>query len=135
MFTFESKQVVFEGLLRPFSGRLVDVNVAVDTAEQADAPTRYWTLSQDAADLRDPENSPGVSMWAFLLASAQTQRLNEISIYAQRGASSKEMRLLYMNDFALTIWKQMQKGVKITGRLQRPPRTAVLSFGMPFANS
>lgn len=134
MFSVEIKTVVFDGPLRPFAARLVDV-VSVSPAEQQYPSTRYWMLSQSVAELRDPENSPGVSMWAFLLASAQTQRLNEISIYVQRGHSSEQMRLLYMNDRALTIWRQMQKSVKVRGRLKRPPPTAVLSFGMPFANS
>ena len=136
MFRFESKEVVFQGLLRPFSARLVQPSAAsAPPAEQLDPPTRYWILSQDLAEVQDRENSPGLSMWGFLLASGQVDRLNEISIYVQRGTSSEEMRLLYMNDVALAIWKEMQKPLTIVGRLQRPPRAAVLSFGMPFARA
>ena len=72
-------------------------------------------------------------MWPYLLASAQTQRLNEISIYVEHGTTPDKIRFLYFNDVALAIWGEMNKGVKVMGRLRRPPRGAVLSFGMPFS--
>ena len=131
MQTFQIKQTVFHGALRP-----LDAPVVETPAEMVPEPpiaARYWAIAQSLADLRDPQNSPSVCMWGFLLASAQTQRLNEISIYVGRGTTREEIRFLYMNDCALSIWRQMEKPVRIKGRSHRPPRAAVLSFGMPFA--
>ena len=131
MFTFESNQTVYEGILQPALALLSDEHPKANP--QADQPARYWTISQSREDLADVENSPSVSMWNYLLASAQTQLLNQISIYVQRGTTSNQTRLLYMNDVALELWKRMGKNIKVTGRGHRPPRAAILSFGMPFS--
>lgn len=129
--SFESKNIVFRGTLKASPEAVSKADA--ESSSKGQQPTRYWTLAQSCDDLRDPENSPSVSMWDFLLASAQTRRLNEISIYVEHGTTSQDLRFLYLNDFALTIWKQMEKPIRITGRLERPPRTALLSFGMPYA--
>ena len=140
MFTHETKSVVFSGLLRPRDESTAAVKTALETeaAElelcRAAKSMRYSILVQSSDDLRDQENSPSVSMWPYLLASAQTQRLNEISIYAEKGTTADKMRFLYLNDFALSVWAEMKKDTTVLGRLHRPPRGAVLSFGMPFAD-
>jgi hypothetical protein len=72
-------------------------------------------------------------MWPYLLSSDQTRRLNSISVYTDRGTSSTQTRLLYMNAGALRVWREMGMPVNIVGETNRPPRTAMLSFGMPFA--
>ena len=131
---FESKNIVYQGTLRASAAFVPGTEAELFPSDpEPGKATRYWTLAQSSADLRDPENSPSVSMWHFLLASEQTRRLNEISIYVEHGTCSEEIRFLYLNDFALTIWKQMEKPIRITGRLERPPRAAVLSFGKPYA--
>ena len=59
--------------------------------------------------------------------------MNSISIYQEPGTTAENMRFLYLNDTALALWSEMGKGVEVLGRLRRPPRTAVLAFGMPFS--
>lgn len=141
MSTHETKSVVFNGVLRPRdSAATVPATPAADATPdrlelcRPEKPMRYNVLSQSSDDLRDPSNSPSVSMWPYLLASAQTQRLNEISIYTEKGTTADKMRFLYLNDVALSLWAEMKKDTQILGRLHRPPRGAVLSFGMPFAD-
>lgn len=102
--------------------------------EGTEARTFYSILLQSREDIDDPSKSPAIMMWPYLLASAQTQRLNESSIYVEHGATAEKIRFLYFNDFALSIWQEMRKGGPVLGRLHRPPRSAVLSFGMPFAD-
>jgi len=72
-------------------------------------------------------------MWPYLLNSAQTQRLNQISVYADRGTSREQTRLLYMNASALNLWREMGMSVTVIGESHRPPHSALLSFGMPFS--
>jgi len=38
-----------------------------------------------------------------------------------------------MNADALSVWREMGIGVTIIGESHRPPRSAMLSFGMPFS--
>src|SRR6201999_3765074 len=95
--------------------------------------TFYSVISQSRDEMDDVDNSPSVSMWPYLLSSDQTQRLNEISVYTERGITTEKMRFLYLNVFALVIWEKMGKGVRVMGRLRRPPRGAAWSFGMPFS--
>ncbi len=97
------------------------------------AAPHYTMLSQSRDDLRDLQNSPSLSMWPYLLQSAQTQMLNSISIYAETGSTPAHTRTLYMNAGALTIWREMGKSAHVIGEANRPPRTATLSFGMPFS--
>lgn len=137
MSSFEVKQTVFHGVLPVAAARPVAEragNAAPDHRTQpADAPTYYSVVGQSRTDLDDPQNSPSVSMWPYLLASTQRERLNEISIYVERGNSPSTLRYLYFNDVALALWEEMGKKAWVVGRLHRPPRTAVLSFGMPFS--
>ena len=93
----------------------------------------YTVLAQSRDELLILENSPSVSMWPYLLNSAQTRLLNQISIYAERGSSREQSRLLYMNAGALSIWREMAMSVTVIGESFRPPRTALLCFGMPFS--
>jgi hypothetical protein len=136
MTTYEMKDVVFYGTLQAAPKRAVtqDMGSGLELCRHAQQPTRYSILSQSRQDLDKPDNSPAISMWPYLLASAQTQRLNEISIYTEKGTTSDKVRFLYLNDFALHIWGEMHKSVQVMGRLHRPPRGAVLSFGMPFSD-
>lgn len=135
MSTHEVKKVVFHATLQPAEGIAAEseTSSSIQLCRHSEKPTHYSILSQSREDLQNPENSPSVSMWPYLLASAQTQRLNEISIYAEHGTTPDKIRFLYLNDFALTIWAEMSHGIQVMGRLYRPPRGAVLSFGMPFS--
>jgi len=60
--------------------------------------------------------------------------LTRISIYSQRGESSEEIRLLYMNEIAYSTWKAMGKDPHVIGSQHRPPTTALLTFGVPFSD-
>jgi hypothetical protein len=97
------------------------------------ASANYTILAQSRDEVMVPENSPSVSMWPYLLESAQARRLNRISVYTERGTSRDQTRLLYMNADALRVWRQMGMPLTIIGEAHRPPRTALLSFGMPFS--
>jgi len=97
------------------------------------ASANYTILAQSRDELSVPENSPSVSMWPYLLSSAQTRRLNEISIYSARGSSGEQTRLLYMNAGALRMWSEMRMPATIIGESHRPPQGASLCFGMPFS--
>jgi len=63
----------------------------------------------------------------------QAQLLTTISVYAQRGEASAQVRLLYMNAVALRIWKAMGKQANPIDAQHRPPKTALLVFGVPFS--
>ena len=93
----------------------------------------YQIIAQCAEDVQNIENAPAVSMGPYLLKSGQVRLLATISIYSLRGDSREQMRLLYMNAAALQVWKEMGKVPKIVGALFRPPRTALLTFGVPFS--
>ena len=130
----EYKVVVFKGVIRPKLRPMpVDGRETFEGRHDSRGQTHYSILSQSREELDVLDNSPSVSMWPYLLASSRTEHLNEISVYTERGISSERMRFLYMNDFALAVWASMGKGVKVMGRLRRPPRGATWSFGMPFS--
>lgn len=97
------------------------------------SPANYTIVVQSRNEVMVPENSPSISMWPYLLISAQTQRLNKISVYTGRGVSREQSRLLYMNASALSVWREMGTPATIIGEAHRPPRSAMLSFGMPFS--
>jgi hypothetical protein len=78
-------------------------------------------------------NAPAISMGQYQIESDQVKLLTTISIYAQHGESRDQMRLPYMNAPALLIWKAMGKQPKLIGSLHRPPKTALLAFGVPFS--
>ena len=84
-------------------------------------------------DVQNIENAPAVCMGPYLLKSGQTSLLRTISIYSLRGQSREQMRILYMNETAMRVWKEMGKAPKIVGALVRPPHTALHIFGVPFS--
>ncbi|WP_052200753.1 hypothetical protein [Terriglobus sp. TAA 43] len=136
MTTYQTKDVVYYGLLQPAPKRAwaTEAPVGLELCRHPQQPPRYSILSQSREELDNPENTPAISMWPYLIASDQTKRLNEISIYSEKGTTSDKLRFLYLNDFALSIWDEMNKHIQVMGRLHRPPRCAVLSFGMPFSD-
>jgi len=96
-------------------------------------PANYTIVAQSRDELMEPENSPSVSMWPYLVGSAQARWLNEISIYSARGKSREQSRLLYMNAGALRTWREMGMAATVIGESHRPARDAMLCFGMPFS--
>jgi hypothetical protein len=96
-------------------------------------PLNYSVLIQTADELREIQNSPSVSMWPYLVISAQTQLINTISIYMQRGDTTDRARVLYMNTTALKVWNSMDRATEAVGEVHRPPKSAQLIFGMPFS--
>lgn len=93
----------------------------------------YEIVAQSVEEVQDIQNAPAISMGPYLIESGQTQLLTTISIYARRGESREQVRLLYMNAVALRIWKAMGKQPNLIGAQHRPPRTALLAFGVPFS--
>jgi hypothetical protein len=102
-------------------------------AERTPAALNYQIVAQSADDVQNIENAPAVSMGPYLLKSGQISLLTTISVYSLRGESREEVRLLYMNAVALRVWEEMGKAPKIVGVQFRPPRTALLAFGVPFS--
>lgn len=95
--------------------------------------SNYDIVAQSAEEVQNIQNAPAVSMGPYLIESGQTQLLTTISIYSQRGDHRDQVRLLYMNDVALRIWKAMGRQPNLIGAEHRPPRTALLTFGAPFS--
>jgi hypothetical protein len=93
----------------------------------------YGIVSQSAEEVQNIENAPAVSMGPYLIDSGQTQLLTTISVYTQRGEERQQIRLLYMNAVAFRIWKSMGKQPNLIGARHRPPKTALLAFGVPFS--
>lgn len=93
----------------------------------------YHVLSQSAKEVQDLVNAPAVTVGPYLLETRQTQLLSSISIYSARGESREQLRLLYMNEPALSIWKEMSRPIRIIGHSKRPPAIAALEFGVPFS--
>jgi hypothetical protein len=93
----------------------------------------YTIVAQSRDQVMVANNSPSVSMWPYLINSAQTQRLSTISIYEDRGTSHGQLRLLYMNAGALSLWREMGMIVTVVGESHRPPPGARLAFGMPLS--
>ena len=102
-------------------------------AEHASTSLIYQIVAQSAEDVQSVENAPAVSMGPYLIKSGQTSLLKTLSIYSLRGENREQIRLLYMNAQAIQIWKQMGKMPKIVGARTRPPRTALLTLGVPFS--
>jgi hypothetical protein len=96
-------------------------------------PLNYSILQQSAEELRETENSPSVSMWPYLVDSDQTELLRTISIYVEKGDTTERARVLYMNAPALEVWKKMNKATGTVGEVHRPPKSALLLFGVPFS--
>jgi len=93
----------------------------------------YEIVAQSAEEVQNIQNAPAVSMGPYLIDSGQTQLLTTISIYAQRGETREQTRLLFMNAVALRIWTVMGKQPKLIGAQHRPDKTALLAFGVPFS--
>jgi hypothetical protein len=93
----------------------------------------YQIVAQSTEEVQDIQNAPAISMGPYLIESEQVKLLTTISIYTQQGESRDQVRLLYMNSAALLIWKAMGKQPKLIGFLHRPPKTALLAFGVPFS--
>ena len=93
----------------------------------------YQTIAQSVEDVQNVENAPAVSMGPYLLESGQIRLLTSVSVYSLRGENREQIRLLYMNAAAIQVWKEMGKTPKIIGAQVRPPRTALLAFGVPFS--
>lgn len=93
----------------------------------------YGTIAQTASDVQDVQNSPAISMGPYLIISGQTRLLRSISIYSERGRSTQQVRLLYMNAVALGVWREMGKRTQIIHVQKRPPRAAQLAYGVPFS--
>ena len=96
-------------------------------------PLNYSILEQTAEEIGETENSPSVSMWPHLLQCDQTGLVPQISIYTQSGGARERARILYMNAVALGVWIAMGKAAVVVGEVHRPPRSALLVFGMPFS--
>jgi hypothetical protein len=103
------------------------------TAKQPRLVEYYETIAQTAHELRDTENSPAISMTPHLIVSGQMALLRSISIYSERGGTPEQVRLLYMNQTALSVWRSMGKSPNAIGSQKRPPRTASLAYGVPFS--
>jgi hypothetical protein len=101
-------------------------------AKKADIAPNYQIIVQSAEDVQNIENAPAVAMGPYLIKCGNTALLRTISIYAARGESREEVRLLYMNAPAIRVWEEMGRAPKIIGARFRPPKTALLTFGVPF---
>ena len=88
-------------------------------------------MAQSVEEVQDTQNAPAVSMGPYLIESEQTQPSTTISIYSQHGESREQIRLLYMNAVALRVWKAMGRQPSLIGAQHRPPRNALLAFGVP----
>ncbi len=93
----------------------------------------YNVLSLTAAEIADLGNAPAVAITPYLLETKQTSLLRVISIYAKRGDSRDQFRLLYMNEPALALWREMGNIANVIGQAKRPPSNAALVFGVPFS--
>ena len=93
----------------------------------------YTVIAQSAEEVQNIQNAPSISMGAYLAANELIRQLTTLSVYTLRGASREQIRLLYMNATALEIWKTMGKTPTVIGSVHRPPRTALLAFGVPFS--
>jgi hypothetical protein len=102
-------------------------------AKHSVATLNYQIVAQSAEDVQNIQNAPAVSIGPYLIESGQNRLLTAISIYSLRGESREQVRLLYMNATAIQVWKRMGKTPKIIGEQSRPPRTALLAFGVPFS--
>lgn len=94
----------------------------------------YEVVAQNADEVQDLENAPPFSMGPYLIKSGQMQLMTTISIYSERGASCDQVRLLYMNASALQVWRAMGRTPTLIGAQHRPPRTALLMYGVPFSD-
>ena len=92
----------------------------------------YEIVAQSADEVQDIRNAPALSMGAYLEETGQARLLTSISIYSQLGDGREQIRLLFMNSVAFLIWEAMGKHPRLIGAQHRPPKTALLTFGVPF---
>jgi hypothetical protein len=128
----KSKKKIMDSPRYPVSHTSNDLLSSLD-GELRRKPLNYEIVAQSAQEVQDIQNAPAVSMGPYLIESGQTQLLTTISIYSERGQCQEQLRLLYMNAIALRIWKDMGKRPNLIGAQHRPPRTALLTFGVPFS--
>ena len=93
----------------------------------------YEIVAQSADEVQDIRNAPALSMGAYLEETGQARLLTSISIYSRLGDSREQIRLLFMNSVAFLIWQAMGKYPKLIGAQHRPPKNALLTFGIPFS--
>lgn len=110
-----------------------DLWSTLDAMHQPEA-MNYEVVAQNADEVQDLENAPPFSMGPYLVSSGQMQLMTTISIYSERGASRDQVRLLYMNASALLVWRAMGRIPTLIGAQHRPPRTALLMYGVPFSD-
>jgi hypothetical protein len=118
---------------QPDSGPTSDDLLRDLVAKHSRGNVNYQIVAQSAEDVQNIENAPAVSIGPYLLKSGQTQLLTTISVYSLRGESPEQIRMLYMNAAAIHVWEEMGREPKIIGEQVRPPRTALLAFGVPFS--
>jgi hypothetical protein len=94
----------------------------------------YVIIAQSSDEVQNVRNALSFSIGPWLIESGQTELLTTISIYSERGASREQVRLLYMNEAAVRIWKAMGNSPTMIGAQHRPPRTALLMYGVPFSD-
>jgi hypothetical protein len=124
------------GVLRGFPGSSLETsNDLLFTLHgvYSPRPLNYEIVAQSADEVRDIRNAPALSMGTYLEESGQMRILTTISIYSELGDSREHVRLLFMNRIALLIWQAMGKHPMLIGAQHRPPKTALLTFGVPFA--
>ncbi len=92
----------------------------------------YHLITQSAREVLQPENAPARTMCDYLMQTDQSALTSTISIYTLRGETVQELRLLYMNDQALKVWREMGHEVEVVETTKRPARKAELCFGVPF---
>lgn len=102
--------------------------------ENSEKSLNYEIVAQSAEEVQDVRNAPPFSIGPWLIQSGQTELLTTISIYSERGANRDQVRLLYMNAAAMRIWNAMGKNPTRVGAQHRPPRTALLMYGVPFSD-
>lgn len=98
------------------------------------AEMHYTVVSQSADDVQQSDSAPALSMARYLVRREQMGLVPQLSIYAERGTSREQLRLLYMNGLALSVWKDMGMKPHEVGTMHRPSRTSVLVFGMPYSD-
>ena len=96
-------------------------------------PLNYDVVCQSSDEVQDTQNAPAISMGAYLVESNQARLLTTISIYGQPSTGRDQIRLLYMNAVALLVWQTMGRCPKLIGAQHRPPKSALLVFGVPFS--
>src|SRR5258708_14477249 len=110
-----------------------DVLFRLEAMHRTDS-LNYRIIAKREGEVRDIQNAPAISMSYFITESNQTKLLTTLSIYSQRGETSDQVRLLYMNDVAFSVWKAMGKEPKVIGSQHRPPSTRLLTFGLAFSD-